>query len=167
MSWYAVHTKSRFENKVHSGLLQKSLTVFLPKIWVWSSRKDRRKKILIPLFPGYIFVDLVVPDNRILLEVLKTPGVVRILGDLDDGTPRPVPEKEIEAIKKLVSSELDVQQTNYPREGESALIIDGPFKGIQGHVVKTDYAKEEFVISFEFLNRYVSVKIDGFNIRKI
>jgi transcription antitermination factor NusG len=167
MSWYAVYTKSRFENKVYLGLLQKKLTVFLPKIWVWSSRKDRRKKIHIPLFPGYVFVEMPGPDNRSVLEVLKTAGVVRILGDPDDGTPRSVPEKEIDAIRRLVSSEMDIRQTHYPRAGETALIIDGPFKGMQGHVVQTDLDKEEFVISFEFLNRYVSVKLEGCNITKI
>lgn len=167
MSWYAIYTKSRFENKVHSGLSQKSLNAFLPKISVWSTRKDRRKRILIPLFPGYVFVEMATLANQTLLDVLKTPGVVKILGGVDDGTPCPVPEREIEAIKKLVSSTVEIQQTQYPQLGELALIMDGPFQGIQGHVVKTDYLKEEFVISFEFLNRYVSVKLDGYSIRKI
>jgi transcription termination/antitermination protein NusG len=167
MSWYAVYTKSHFENKVHLGLLKKALPVFLPKISVWSSRKDRKKKIDVPLFPGYIFVEMAAPDSRTVLDVLRTSGVVRILGDMEDGTPRPVPEREIEAIMKLVSSKAEIQQTQYPQEGEGAMIVDGPFQGIQGHVVKTDFTKEEFVISFEFLNRYVSVKLDGYEIRKI
>jgi transcription antitermination factor NusG len=58
MSWYAVHTRSRHEDKVFTGLVQKSITTFLPKIEVWSKRKDRRKRIMTPLFPGYLFVDM-------------------------------------------------------------------------------------------------------------
>jgi len=52
MAWYAVHTRSRHEDRVYIGLTQKSFRVFLPKIEVWSKRKDRRKKIMVPMFPG-------------------------------------------------------------------------------------------------------------------
>ncbi len=58
MPWYAVHTRSRHEDRVYLGLTQKSFHAFLPKMEVWSKRKDRRKKIMIPMFPGYLFVEL-------------------------------------------------------------------------------------------------------------
>ena len=58
MPWYAVHTRSRHEDRACLGLLQKSFHAFLPKMEVWSKRKDRRKKIMIPMFPGYLFVEL-------------------------------------------------------------------------------------------------------------
>ena len=35
-AWYALHTKSRFENVVNEGLSKKALDVFLPKITVKS-----------------------------------------------------------------------------------------------------------------------------------
>ena len=79
MSWYAVHTRSRHEDRACLGLLQKSFHAFLPKMEVWSKRKDRRKKIMIPMFPGYLFVELPTLDNEIKVDVLKTFGVVRIL----------------------------------------------------------------------------------------
>jgi len=44
MPWYAVYTKSRFEDKVYAGLVQRSVETFLPKIEVWSRRKDRRRR---------------------------------------------------------------------------------------------------------------------------
>ena len=51
-AWYVLHTRSRFEQVVYDGLEGKSLTTFLPKITVMSKRRDRRKKIRVPLFPG-------------------------------------------------------------------------------------------------------------------
>ncbi len=54
--WYVLHTKSRFENVVNDGLMNKSVEVFLPKIQVRSKRRDRKAMISVPLFPGYIFV---------------------------------------------------------------------------------------------------------------
>jgi len=77
--WYAIYTRSRHEEKVYTGLRNKDFEVFLPKAETWSRRKDRRKKILLPLFPGYVFVHSRI-DNHIRHDILKTIGVVRILG---------------------------------------------------------------------------------------
>ncbi|MFO7644655.1 MAG: transcription termination/antitermination NusG family protein, partial [Desulfosarcina sp.] len=40
-AWFALHTKSRFENVVNEGLTKKTVEVFLPKITVKSRRRDR------------------------------------------------------------------------------------------------------------------------------
>ncbi len=167
MPWYAVHTKSRHEDRVYSGLVQKAIQTFLPKIEVWSQRKDRRKKIMIPLFPGYLFVELLSLDNQTKLDVLKTFGVVRILGKPTGSEPIAVPDDKIEAIQRIIQSRVEVQQIQYPRVGEPALIIDGPFQGIEGVVVSTDYQKELFVISIELLQRSVGIKLEGFQIKKM
>ena len=167
MPWYAVHTRSRHEDRVYAGLVLKSLQVFLPKIEVWSKRKDRRKKIMIPMFPGYLFVELITLDNQMKLNVLKTFGVVRMLGKPTGSEPIPVPDAKIEAIQRLVQSKVEIQQFQYPKVGEPALITDGPFKGIEGIVVGTDYEKELFVISIELLQRAVAIKLEGFQIKRI
>jgi transcription termination/antitermination protein NusG len=167
MPWYAVHTRSRHEDRAYAGLVQKSLHTFLPKIEVWSQRKDRRKKIMIPMFPGYLFVELLSVDSETKLNVLKTFGVVRILGKPKGAEPIPVPDAKIEAIQRLVESKVEIQQIQYPKIGEPALITDGPFKGIEGLVVSTDYSKELFIISIELLQRSVAIKLEGFQIKKI
>jgi transcription antitermination factor NusG len=55
----------------------------------------------------------------------------------------------------------------YPKEGEPATIIDGPFAGIEGIVVKSDPEKELFVVSIELLQRSVAIRLEGFQIRKV
>lgn len=167
MPWYAVHTRSRHEDRVYLGLTQKSFHVFLPKIEVWSRRKDRRKKIMVPMFPGYLFVELFSLDNKTKLDVLTTFGVVKILGKPKGAEPIPVPDAKIEAIQRIIQSRTEVLQIQYPRVGEAALIVDGPLKGIEGTVVSIDYQKELFVISIELLQRSIAIKLEGFQIRKI
>ena len=76
--WYAVHTRSHFEQKVFDGLKGKSIETFLPKIQVMSQRKDRRQKILVPLLPGYVFVQYDL-DPEIYWDIIKTIGVVRMV----------------------------------------------------------------------------------------
>ncbi|MCD6486046.1 MAG: UpxY family transcription antiterminator [Syntrophobacterales bacterium] len=167
MPWYAVYTKSRFEDKVYAGLVQRSVGVFLPKIEVWSRRKDRRKKIMVPMFSGYLFVDFPEYTNEMKLNVLSTPGVVRMLDKPDSYEPLQVPDSQIDAIKRLITSDVEIQPYIYPKEGESAKIVDGPFKDIEGVVVQADYHRHLFVVSIDILQRSVAIKLEGFQIEKI
>lgn len=167
MPWYAVHTRSRHEDRVYLGLTQKAYHSFLPKMEVWSKRKDRRKKIMIAMFPGYLFVELPLLNNVIKVDVLKTFGVVRILGKPQGSEPIPIPDATIDAIQRIVRSKVEVQQFQYPKVGEPARIVDGPFKGVEGMVLQTDYAKELFVVGIELLQRSVAIKLEGFQITKL
>jgi len=167
MPWYAVHTRSRHEGKVHDGLTLKSVHAFLPKVEVWSRRKDRRKRIELPMFPGYLFVELEKPDSATRLDVLKTPGVVKILGGPRGSVPIPVPDEKIEAIRRLIESKVEVQPHRYPKTGERARILDGPFAEIEGLVVKADLKKDLFVITIDILQRAVAIEIRGFQVERI
>jgi transcription termination/antitermination protein NusG len=167
MPWYVIHTKSRHEYKVNTGLLQKDLTTFLPEVEVWSTRKDRKKKIQIPLFPGYLFVETDLRNNETKLVILKTAGVVRILGKKENSEQIPVPDETIDAIKRFLNKKADIFSLQYPQEGEPARIISGPFAGIEGIVVKSDLNKEIFVISIDILHRSVAVKLEGFQITRL
>jgi transcriptional antiterminator NusG len=166
MPWYAVYTKSRFEDRVYAGLVQRSVEAFLPKIEVWSRRKDRRKKILIPMFSGYLFVDFPEYTDERKLSVLTTPGVVKMLGRPDSYEPIPVPETQIGAIKRLIASDVEIQPYFYPKEGERARITDGPFRGIEGVVVRADYHRHLFVVSIDLLQRSVAINLEEFQIEK-
>jgi transcription antitermination factor NusG len=167
MPWYAVHTRSRHEDRSHMLLTQKSIHSFLPKMEVWSKRKDRRKRIMIPMFPGYLFVETAHLDNYIRLDILKTFGIVKILGKSCGSEPIPVPDETIDAIRRIVESRVEVQQLQYPKVGEPARIMDGPFKGVEGLVISTDFARELFVISIELLQRSVAIRLEGFQIARI
>jgi transcription antitermination factor NusG len=167
MPWYAIHTRSRHEDRVCLGLAQKAFHVFLPKMEVWSRRKDRKKRIQIPMFPGYLFVEVPALDNRIKVDLLKTFGVVRILGKPRSSEPIPVPDARIDAIQRIVQSKVDVQQLQYPKVGEPARIVDGPFSGVEGLVIRTDYEKELFVIEIELLQRSVAIRLEGFQIARL
>ncbi len=167
MSWYAVHTRSRHEDKAYDSLIMKEFNAFLPKIEAWSKRKDRKKKILLPMFAGYLFIELtdLSPETRV--EVLKTFGVVKILGNPSGSEPVPVPDDKIAALQKIINSKVEIQHFQYPDVGGRARITDGPFKGVEGTVVTTDFKKELFVITIDLLQRSVAIKLEGFQIEKV
>ncbi len=162
--WYCIHTRSRHEEVVYQRFEDKRIEAFLPKLEVWSRRKDRRKKIQKALFPGYLFVyDSLDPHHR--LEILKTPGVVKILGNAKG--PVPVPEAQIESIKTVLGGKSAVTPFPYLREGQLVRVVEGPLKGSEGFLLKIKEGKEKLIISVDLLQRSVAVEIHGASVEPI
>jgi transcription antitermination factor NusG len=153
-NWYAVYTIVRHEKKVYSSLLDKSIDAYLPIREVVNRWKDRNKKVLLPLFPGYVFVNL---DLRDKLKVLTTKGVVRILGV--NGNPTPIPDQQIGSIKSLLESNLKYDLYSYLVEGREIEVINGPLMGSRGKIVQRR-GQHRLILSVDLIQRAVSVEVD-------
>jgi transcription antitermination factor NusG len=164
IKWYAIYTRSRHEEKVSEALQKKEFEIFLPKTEVWSKRKDRHKKILRPMFPGYLFIHTKL-DNYTHLEILKTKGIVRILGN--NGIPVPVSEEEILSLKILIESKIPVAPCDMFNKGDRVMVMEGPLKGVIGTFWKRRKNKDRLIISVELLNRAVYVEVDEWYVMKM
>ena len=153
--WYVLHTKSRFENVVNEGLINKSVEVFLPKVQVRSKRRDRKTMITVPLFPGYLFVKTdLSPHNH--LEIVKTTGAVRLIGTKDG--PVPVSLTAIESLKIIVEGNNQVSTGYRLKNGDRVIVISGPFAGVSGIFVRYR-GQERVVVNIEALGQYASVEV--------
>src|ERR1043166_6488695 len=92
--WYAAHTCANHEKRVREHLEQKSVESFLPTYESIRRWKDRRMRLRLPLFPGYLFVRMTMADH---LSVLRVPSVVRLVGI--NGKPSALPDEEIAALR--------------------------------------------------------------------
>ena len=162
--WYAVHTRSRFEQKVYDGILGKSIEVFLPRMQVMSRRKDRRKKILVPLLPGYVFVHTNL-DPEEYLNILKTVGVVRLIGF--EGKPIPARDEEITSLMILNGTDRTVQNRSFMNTGDRVMVMEGPLKGLIGFYLRHRGQGDKVVISIELLRRSLEVDIEDWALEKI
>ena len=162
--WYAVHTRSRFEQKVHDSILGKSIEVFLPRIQVMSRRKDRRKKILVPLIPGYVFVRTDLHPEE-YLNILKTAGVVRMVGF--KGKPVPAMDEEIASLMILDGTDRTVQNRAFMNQGDRVMIMEGPLKGLIGFYLGHRSQSNKVVVSIELLQRSLEVDIEDWALEKI
>jgi transcriptional antiterminator NusG len=163
-SWYCLYTRSRHEDAVHQRLTEKKITSFLPKLEVWSKRKDRRKKIQKALFAGYLFVHENL-THEIWLEILKTPGVVKILGG--ETGPIAIPEAQIESIQTILNGKAAVSPFPYLKEGQVVRVVDGPLQGCEGFLLKIKEGRERLIISLDLLKRSVSVEIEGASVEPL
>jgi len=152
--WFAVHTKARHEKKANRALTEKNIETFLPIREIVSHWKDREKKVLMPLFPGYLFVNID-PSDR--YTVLNTNGVVRILGN--NGVPVPVSTEEIEATKRLIETGLKYDPFPYSIVGREVEVIRGPLEGTMGKILRTKGAYS-LILSVHLIMRSVSVEVD-------
>jgi len=164
LNWYAVYTRSRHEQKVNDRLTEKNIETFLPLIERWSRRKDRRKRVLFPLFPGYLFVHALM-DNDTRLDILKTESVVRILRN--ERGPAPIPDEQVNGIKVLMKSGISPTPHPYLKEGMRVRVADGPLIGIEGIFLKTKPNKHRLVLSVDILQESVCVEIDDLSVEPI
>ncbi len=153
-NWYAVYTIVRHEKAVYSSLLDKSINTYLPIREVVNRWKDRNKKVLLPLFPGYIFVNFDLKDK---LNVLTTKGVVRILGV--NGNPTAIPDQQINSIKGLLESNLNYDPYQYLVEGKEVEVVNGPLTGSSGKVIERR-GQYRLILSVDLIQRAVSVEVD-------
>lgn len=152
--WYAVYTVVRHEKSVNEALVKKNIETFLPLRTVINQWKDRKKKVELPLFPGYLFVNTTKEER---LAVLNAKGVVRMLGV--NGMPIPIPCQQIEGIKKLVQSKFEYDPYPYLTEGKEVIVINGPLQGVQGKIIDKK-GIHRLILSVEIIRRSISVEID-------
>lgn len=160
-SWFAVKVRSRSELAVGSVLRGKTYETFVPTYQECRQYSDRIKKLESPLFPGYLFCRL---DPEARLPVLKTPGVDYIVGG--NRVPEPVPDHEVEALRKLAESGAPARPWPYLRVGHKVKIGFGSFAGVEGLVVH-EKGTDRLVLSVTLLQRSVAVEMERSWIRPV
>jgi transcription antitermination factor NusG len=84
---------------------------------------------------------------------------VRLLGQRWDQL-EAVPDSEVDAIQKLVRSELPVFPYPFLREGQRVRITNGPLADVEGILVRGNPKKGLVVVSVGLLRRSVAVQLD-------
>ncbi|MBF4485988.1 MULTISPECIES: UpxY family transcription antiterminator [unclassified Flavobacterium] len=98
-NWYVVYTKPKWEKKVAERLNEIGIECYCPLIIQIKQWTDRKKKIEVPLFNSYVFVQLEDTDRN---SVFQISGVVRYLFWL--GKPAIVRDEEINIIKTSLAA---------------------------------------------------------------
>jgi transcription termination/antitermination protein NusG len=156
-SWFAVYVQVNHEREVATRLEQKDINSFVPLMECWSKRKDRRKKVSVPMFPGYIFVRAIL-DNYTHVHILRTPGALTLLGNSEG--PLPIPSFQIENLQTLLGSRNPLTLNPYLKEGNWVRVIRGPFSGCVGILLRQNPNKGRLVVSVDMICRSVSVELD-------
>ena len=159
--WYAAYTSANHEKRVAMQLEERSVEHFLPvyeSVRLW---KDRRVKLELPLFPGYVFVRMPLRDR---LRVLQVPGVARLVGF--GGLPTALPEEEMASLRAGLSCGLRAQPHPFLTIGRLVQVKSGPLAGLGGILVKRKN-RARLVVSVELIQRSVAVDVDEADLEAI
>jgi transcription antitermination factor NusG len=161
--WYALLTRSRHEKVVAERLRDRGFEAFLPLVHEVREWSDRKKMVDLPLFSGYVFVKSLA-TNEEKVRVLSIDGVVQYVGVRGEGTP--VPEEQIDAVRRLLAQELQHSLHPFLKVGQSVRIRGGALDGVEGILVSRDGGKA-LVVSVDAIERSLLVRIEGYNVESI
>jgi len=137
MPWFSLKTIAGRENSQKELLLKKASQMNLSPYYIKDALVPEEKiikntKIISRrLFPGYIFVDLILTDE-----------VVKFVRDLDNigfisKNPVPITEIEMQRMKNIIKEDPKSSIKN----GDNFEVSGGPFDGFKGTVVSVNNEK--------------------------
>jgi len=160
--WFAVVARPRNEKVIASHLRAKKVEHFLPLITEKHRWSDRTKNVEVPLFAGYVFVNIA-DQAQEQLEVLRIPGALHFVGFGRFATS--IPNREIQSLRTLFDNNVPVAAHEFIRVGERVRVRGGCMEGIEGVLI--DRRAETLVLSLSAIQRSVAISIHGFDFERI
>ena len=160
-NWYAVYTVPQHEKSALKHLDMREIESFLPTyetVRVWKNRQ--RMKLILPLFPSYLFVHINFTER---VKVLQSPGVLQIVGNGKENAA--LRDSEIEFLR----SDFCRQRVEPYRDfviGEKVRIKSGVMQGLQGTLVRKSNSMR-FVLTLELINQHAAIHVDAEDLEPI
>jgi transcription antitermination factor NusG len=161
--WYAIYTRSRAEKKVYNELVKRSINAFLPMRTTIRQWSDRKKKVEVPLFNSYIFVNITSAEH---LPVLQVDNVVKFV--TFESKAVPIPPQQIEAIKAYLGEgapKYDESVTDL-EAGVNIEITRGPMMGLTGVLINL-HGKHRVKVEIECVGQSLLIDVPRTSLRKI
>jgi transcription antitermination factor NusG len=153
MKWYAAYTSANHEKKVHEQLELRTVESFLPLYETVRRWRDRRMRLQLPLFPGYVFAHIALQDR---LQVLQVPGVVRLVGF--NGQPAALPDEDIDGLRRGLMSGVLAEPHPFLTVGRRIRITSGPLAGREGILLRRK-GSLRVVLSIDLIERSLAVDV--------
>jgi transcriptional antiterminator NusG len=171
--WYAVHTYSGHEKKVKTnierradsmGLKTKVFDILVPTEKESRLKQGKKTEIDRKVFPGYVFVEMVLDDNTWYL-VKSTTGVIGFVGD---AKPTIVKDNEIRDIRRALE-ESENKPIIRPRWeiGQAVRVNAGPFADFAGSIQEINAPKDKVKVLISIFGRDTPVELEFAQIEKI
>ena len=160
-SWYAIYTSANHEKKVAAELVRRSVENYLPLYGSVRRWKDRRVHLELPLFPGYVFVQLRLRDRS---RVLQVPGVASFVAF--GGLPVALPDGQVEALRAGLRGQLRAEPHPYLTVGRRVRVTRGALQGAEGILLRRR-GIFRVILSLEVIMRSVAVEVDTADIEPL
>lgn len=150
--WWVAHVRSRNEKLAARQARFLEVPFYLPLREQTIRRNGRRQTSWLPLFAGYLFFR---GDLSRRFDMLRTNLCVRVLAVRDQA----VLQEDLLQIRRLQEEGLPLVSNPTIGPGDEVLVVDGPFRGYRGTVVKSK-GRLRLIVSVRFIARTVGVELD-------
>ncbi len=174
MHWYIVHAYSGMEKAVErniveritrAGMERKFGRILVPTEEVVEVKNGQKKTTERRLFPGYVFVEMVMEDDTWHL-VKHTNKVTGFVGGAKN-RPAPISEAEVQKIVSQMQEGSEKPRHKVEFEvGEYVRVKDGPFTDFNGTVEEVNYEKSKVRVSVTIFGRATPVELEFSQIEK-
>jgi len=177
--WFVIHTLSGQEQKVKESIEKRIKTeemgdfvkeVMVPMEKVVEVRNQKKTVSTRKLWPGYVFVDMVLLDdnNRIIERpwyfIKETQGVIGFVG----GEPSTLTSaEEVESIKNQISASEEHEKPKVSFEvGETVKINNGPFLNFSGVIEEIEPERGKLKVTVNIFGRNTPVELEYWQVEK-
>jgi len=177
--WFVIHTLSGQESKVKDSIERRLKSeemgeyineVLVPMERVAEVRGGKKTVTTRKLYPGYVFIDMVLLDeaNRIIEKpwyfIRDTQGIIGFVGG---ERPSPTPQEEIDVIKEKISESEDTERPKVNFDvGETIKINDGPFLNFSGVIEEIEPNRGKLKVTVNIFGRSTPVELEYWQVEK-
>ena len=177
--WVVIHTLSGQEQKVKESIEKRLKTeemeeyvneVLVPMEKVAEVRNGKKTVTARKLYPGYVFIDIVLlDDNKRVIEkpwyfIRETQGIIGFVGG---ERPAPASSEEIASIKEQISDSEDHEKPKVNFEvGETVKINDGPFLNFSGVIEEIEPDRGKLKVTVNIFGRNTPVELEYWQVEK-
>ena len=159
--WYVAYTFPKAEKKVKDKLEKIGIQSYLPLHQVVRDWSDRKKKLVVPLFPNYIFVHI--SENK-RHEIFAVKEIVKYVSF--GGVPATVNDTTVNSLKNILSVNPEIKVEKMVSIGAPVKITRGPFVGTEGIVVRMS-GRTKLIIQIEALQRAITLNISASDVDSV
>ena len=160
-AWVAIQTHIRSEKRAAEYLVLHGYECFLPlqrknEYGNTSIQKAGGQRLMIPLFPGYLFCRY---KMRHSFRIEYAPAVIRVLRY--DDIPIVVPDSEIESLFKIVTSGYSADACSFFQAGQKVRVKHGPLRGTEGYLVSVNKNTCKIAFRVSAVEKFVIVNVSN------
>ena len=170
--WYVIQTYSGMEEKVRDAILgnidqmgmkTKIFQILVPEEEIVELKGTRRIEKKKKMFPGYVFLDMVLDDES-WYAIRQTPGVARFIGT--KVKPTPVSDREMQRVLKQIGVKEEKLEVAFEK-GETVRVISGPFRGYTGTIDEINADRGKLKVLINIFGRDTPVEVNFEHAEKV
>jgi transcription termination/antitermination protein NusG len=177
--WFVIHTLAGQEQRVKESIERRLKAeemgeyikeVLVPMERVAEVRNGKKTVTTRKLYPGYVFIDMVLLDeNQRLIErpwyfIRDTQGIIGFVGG---DRPCPTSPEEVAMIKDQISESEDHEKPKVNFDvGETVKINDGPFLNFSGVIEEIDPERGKLKVTVNIFGRNTPVELEYWQVEK-